>query len=110
MNEQFKCKYCNFIPRSNEIPSTGVWYCPKCGKRTTLERARKIPRKFIHQKKTAKKITRDQASSKIYSKFTFEKKPDFGLKAPYLKPTIKEIQPKIRKHIRVFYQSKSEEN
>ncbi len=105
----FRCKYCNYMPRSSEMPLTGVWYCPKCGKRTTLERTQKTPRKFTHQRKTRSHITRDQASSQIYSKHTSVNKKDHGLKTPYLNPDIKEIQPKIRNRVRVFYQSKSGE-
>lgn len=103
----FKCKYCNYIPRANEIPSTGVWYCPKCGKRTKLEQKQKKPHKYIQSKKPTRRITRDQASSQTYSQYTREKKNDYGLKTPYLTPPIEELRPKRRTQIPVFYKSKS---
>jgi ribosomal protein L37AE/L43A len=105
-NSNFRCKYCNYLPRANEKPFTGVWYCPKCGKRTRLEQTQKIQHKFIQRKDTSRRITRDRASSQIYSQHTREKNLDYGLKTPYLSPSIKEIKPKTRKEIPVFFQSK----
>ncbi len=106
---EFKCQFCGYVPRSNEQPVTGAWYCPKCGKRTTIRLTVPSPRKFSAKKPQSRQTSRDRISSQIYSKFTKEKIQDFGLKDPYLNPSIQPIKPKLRRKVRIFYPSTDED-
>ena len=104
MNEnEFKYQFCGYIPRENEQPRTGSWYCPKCGKRTTIKLTVPSPRKIALLKKQQRRQTsRDQISSQLYQELTKDINPNFGLKDPYLNPNISPIKPKNRKKVRVF--------
>ena len=105
MNEtEFKCQFCGYAPRSHEQPVTGAWYCPKCGKRTTIRLTVPPPRKRSYKKPQSRQMSRDRISSQIYSKLTQEKTQDYGLKDPYLNPNIQPIKPKLRKKVRIFSQ------
>ncbi|MFX0014520.1 MAG: hypothetical protein ACFFB2_05165 [Promethearchaeota archaeon] len=97
----FKCTNCGYIPR--DLPVSGSWYCPKCGKRMTIPQHRpRVARKFYKKPVTTQK-TRDQITRKIYEKLTYDKIPDLGFKEPYLNPKIEPIIPKRRNKIRLFY-------
>jgi uncharacterized Zn finger protein (UPF0148 family) len=99
---KFNCQFCGYVPRSHEEPVTGAWYCPKCGKRTTIRLTVPSPRKTSFKKPKSPKLSRDRISSQIYSKLTQEKTQDYGLKDPYLNPKIQPIKPKLRKKVRIF--------
>ncbi len=99
---KFKCQFCGYVPHSHEQPGTGSWYCPRCGKRTTIRLNVPRPKKFSQKPPQSRQISRDQISSKIYNELTKGKGPEFGLKEPYIKPMIQPIKPKIRKEVRIF--------
>jgi hypothetical protein len=100
---KFKCQFCGYTPRTHEQSETGAWYCPRCGKRTTIRLTVPRPRKFSQKSRQSSQISRDQISSKIYSELTKEKTPNFGLKEPYINPPIELIKPKLRKVVRIFF-------
>ncbi|MHA2243404.1 MAG: hypothetical protein ACXADY_00385 [Candidatus Hodarchaeales archaeon] len=102
MNKKiFKCTNCSHIPR--DPPISGSWYCPKCGKRITIAQQRpRAPRKF-HKKPKIIQKSRDQVTTKIYDKLTYEKAPDLGFKEPYMNPKISPIIPKRRDKIQLFF-------
>ncbi|MFX0210882.1 MAG: hypothetical protein ACFFDT_33190 [Candidatus Hodarchaeota archaeon] len=99
--KKIKCTNCGHIPR--DLPVSGSWYCPKCGKRTEIPHHRpRVARKFYKKPQITQK-SRDQVTRKIYDRLTYEKTPDLGFKEPYLKPKINPILPKRRNKIRLFY-------
>jgi ribosomal protein L37AE/L43A len=102
----FRCQFCGYVPHSHEQPGTGVWYCPKCGKRTTIRLTVPSPRRSSYKKPQSRQASRDQISSQIYRELTKEKSQEYGLKEPYLNPTIQPIKPKLRKKVRIFAPSK----
>ncbi|UCG90140.1 MAG: hypothetical protein JSU57_06705 [Candidatus Heimdallarchaeota archaeon] len=96
-----KCTNCGHIPR--DLPVSGFWYCPKCGKRMEIPHHRpRVARKFYKKPQITQK-SRDQVTRRIYDRLTDEKTPDLGFKEPYLKPKINPILPKRRDKIRLFY-------
>jgi uncharacterized Zn finger protein (UPF0148 family) len=106
---KFKCQFCGYIPRSHEQPSTGAWYCPKCGKRTTIRLTVPSPKRTSYKTPRSRQASRDQISSQIYRELTKDKNQQLGLKEPYLNPTIQPIKPKLRKKVRIFSPSRDED-
>ena len=106
---EFKCQFCGYIPRSHEQPVTGAWYCPKCGKRTTIRLTVPPPRRTSYKKPQTRQESRDRISSQIYSKLTQVKSQNFGLKDPYLNPSIQPIKAKVRKKVQIFSPSNEED-
>jgi len=100
-HQNVKCSKCGYTPRDS--PVSGVWYCPKCGKRMTIAASRpRVTRKFYRKPVTVQK-SRDQVTSQIYRKLADEKPTDLGLKESYLNPKIDPILPKPRDKMRLFY-------
>ena len=99
---EFRCQFCNYIPRTHEQPTSDSWYCPKCGKKTILSQTRESPRRFPTKRLQPRKPSRDRISTRIYTELTEQTDRDFGLKDPYLNPKIHTIKPRLRKGIRIF--------
>ena len=87
----FKCTKCGYIPR--DLPVSGSWYCPKCGKRTAIPQKRPRATRKFYKKPTIATRSRDQITTKLYNKMTYDKPTDRGFKEPYLNPKIKPIPP-----------------
>ena len=99
--KDFRCKSCGYIPR--DIPRSGRWFCPKCGKSATIATQRpRVPKKF-HRTPTRIRKTQDQIATQIYDKLAASKLTDLGFKEPYLNPKISHIIPQKREKIRLFY-------
>ena len=70
-HSEFKCTNCGYIPRDS--PVSGKWYCPKCGKRSTIKieqprRSRSyLQHKNIHQK------SKDEVYHDIYNHLNYKK-------------------------------------
>ncbi len=106
--KEFKCQFCGYFPRNHERPTSGSWYCPKCGRRTISQQARAPTKKFTPKKPQPRRTSRDQITSQIYNKLTEQTSHDYGLKEPYLNPKIQPIKPKLRKRIRIFSRQQPE--
>ena len=89
------------MPR--DLPVSGSWYCPKCGKRTVIPQQRPRATRKFYKKPTIPTRSRDQITTKLYNKMTYDKPTDHGFKEPYLNPKIKPIIPKRRDKIRLFF-------
>ena len=100
--KKIQCTNCGHIPR--DLPVSGSWFCPKCGKRSTFSHHRpKVTRKFYKKPDITRK-SRDQITTKIYDNLTFDKSPDLGFKEPYINPRINPILPKKRTKLRIFFE------
>lgn len=99
-HSEFRCIYCGFIPR--ESPISGNWYCPKCGKRSSIkiEQSRRVRPVFKHKNIHPK--SKDEIFHDIYKKLTLEEKQELGYKEPYINPSISLVEPKKRENIRLF--------
>jgi predicted RNA-binding Zn-ribbon protein involved in translation (DUF1610 family) len=97
----FKCANCGYIPR--DLPVSGSWYCPKCGKRMVISQQRpRVTRKF-YKKPTITHKSRDRITTSLYDKMTYDQPTDHGFKEPYLNPKINPVIPKRRDKIRLFF-------
>ncbi|NHJ00527.1 MAG: hypothetical protein EAX86_00215 [Candidatus Heimdallarchaeota archaeon] len=101
-NPDLKCSNCGYNPR--QVPKSGVWYCPKCGRRNVkiernyAQKGSRYPKKSI-----LPSMSRDQVMKQLYEQLTAEKEVDGGYKEPYLNPDIPVILPIKRNRIKVFY-------
>ena len=107
-SREFRCQFCGYFPRNHEQPSSGSWYCPKCGKRTVLSQTRSSIKRIPPKRSQSRSTSRDRITSQIYRKLAQRSSPDHGLKEPYLNPKIQPIKPRKRKEIRIFSQKSSE--
>ena len=101
-NNSIKCQFCGYTPPSDEQPSSGTWFCPRCGKRIRISQPVNLSQKSFTQKKRNRRTSRDQISNQIYSKMTKKTSTNHGLKEKYLNPKIDPITPRTRKGIRIF--------
>ena len=97
----FTCPHCKFSPRFK--PPHGVYYCPKCGKRSIIGESRKRVYKSSQIKKSLPKKQPKYFSD--YENMMSDTKESFGLKERYLNPQIKPLIPKKRKDIKLFIKS-----
>lgn len=99
--KEIKCTSCGYIPR--DLPVSGSWYCPKCGKRMVIPKQRpQVTRKY-YKKPTPTSKSRDRITTSLYTKMTFDNPTDHGFKEPYINPKINPIIPKRRDKIRLFF-------
>ena len=101
-SREFRCQFCGYSPRNHEQPSSGSWYCPKCGKRTVISQTRSTIKRIPPKKSQSRSTSRDRIASQIYRRFAQQSSAGHGLKEPYLNPKIQPIKPRLRKQIRVF--------
>ena len=62
----------------------------------------RVSRKFYTKPKKIRR-TRDQITTTIYDKLTYEKTSNLGFKEAYLNPKIAPILPRIRDKIKLFF-------
>lgn len=104
--KRFSCSNCGYIPK---VTPSGIWYCPKCGKKSTIsKRSSRVVKRYYSKPKPIQ-TSRDQVISQIYDKLTYHKPNDLGYKDPYLNPSIQPIEPKKRKKIRLFFKKNETE-
>ncbi len=102
---QFKCNNCGYIPRDK--PTSGRWFCPKCGKVTLIASSQpRKPRKF-DRKPIYRTRSKDQVMDQIYQDLAKEKNSNLGYKEPYIHPEVPVIVPKPRYKLRLFFKEKS---
>lgn len=102
---QFKCNNCGYIPRDK--PTSGRWFCPKCGKVTKIASSQpRVTRKY-DRKPVYPTRSRDQVMDQIFQDLVKEKKPNLGYKEPYIHPEVPVIIPKLRYKLRLFLKEKS---
>ncbi|MHA1215269.1 MAG: hypothetical protein ACTSPG_08215 [Candidatus Hodarchaeales archaeon] len=82
---------------------SGSWYCPKCGKKSSLLTDQLRSAHTYRKKVVEIKKSKDEIYDQIYTRLTIKEKKDLGYKSPYLNPSIKSIEPKQREKIRLFY-------
>jgi uncharacterized Zn finger protein (UPF0148 family) len=96
----YSCSNCGYIP---QVTPSGVWYCPKCGKKSSVTKRSSRAVKKYYSKPKPVQISRDQVASQIYQKLTYPKSEDIGYKDQYLNPSIQPIEPKKRDKVRLFF-------
>ncbi|MFX0184972.1 MAG: hypothetical protein ACFE95_17960 [Candidatus Hodarchaeota archaeon] len=106
IQKRFSCNNCGYIP---QIAPSGIWYCPKCGKKSIIsKKSSRAIKRYYHKPKPVQ-TSRDQVISQIYDKLTYPEPNDHGYKDPYLNPSIQPIEPKKRKKIRLFFKKNETE-
>ncbi|MFX0209740.1 MAG: hypothetical protein ACFFDT_27410, partial [Candidatus Hodarchaeota archaeon] len=93
----YSCSNCGYIP---QVTPSGIWYCPKCGKKSTITKRSSRTVKRYYSRPKPVQTSRDQVTSQVYEKLTFSKLNNTGYKDQYLNPLIQPIEPKKREKIR----------
>ncbi|WP_455143183.1 hypothetical protein [Candidatus Hodarchaeum mangrovi] len=102
-HSEFRCINCGYIP--HESPVSGNWYCPKCGKRSTIKIEQPLHVRSYLRHKSVHQRSKDEIYNDIYKKLTLEEKQELGYKEPYINPVLSSVEPKKRETIRLFLPS-----